>query len=64
MMIFCNYDNHYGLNILLMDDNDNDDDGYGDNGDDDDDDLNVALHHIEVGEGLTAKALLRLQNPV
>ena len=63
MIIFCYYDNYDGLNILLMDDDDTDDDydGYGDNGDDD---LNVALHHIEVGEGLTAKALLRLQNPV
>ena len=40
--------------------------GYTRNDDDvdDDDDLNVALHHVEVGEGLAAKTLLRLQHPV
>ena len=49
-------------------DDDDADDGNGDDGNDDDadddDDLNVALHHVEVGERLAAKTLLRLQHPV
>ena len=45
-------------------DDGNGDDGNDDDGDDDDDDLDVALHHVEVGEGLAAKTLLRLQHPV
>ena len=39
-------------------DDDDDDDN------NDDDDLNVALHHVKIGERFATKALLRLQHPV